>query len=66
MPGVSVAAAAVLVQVRGRWGVPAVEIAAQIRRAVAALAPGRAINVAIGDIGDPPAGRTTNMEVHEP
>jgi hypothetical protein len=52
--GVRVRPDAVLVQVRSRWGVPAQEVAAQIRRAVAPVAR-RRVDVVIGDVGDPPA-----------
>jgi hypothetical protein len=54
VPGVRVAADAVLVQVRGRWGVPAVEVATRIRRILAALVAGRRVDVVLADLGDPP------------
>jgi len=58
VPGVQVGSDTVLVQVRGRWGVPAVEVATQIRRALAALTAGRRIDVVLADLGDPPVGLT--------
>jgi hypothetical protein len=56
VPGVRVASDAVLVQIRGRWGVPAVEVATQIRRALAGLTAGRPVDVILADVGDPPVG----------
>lgn len=53
--GVRVAPDAVLVAVCARWGVPAVEVAAQIRTAVGPLAPGRRVDVMLADVTDPPA-----------
>lgn len=52
--GVRVEPDAVLVGVCARWGVPAVELAAQIRRALAPLAPERRIDVVIAEVTDPP------------
>ncbi|MEV8517981.1 hypothetical protein [Dactylosporangium sp. NPDC051484] len=43
------------VQVRARWAVPAVEVAAQIRHALRALAPARRVDVIIADLTDPAA-----------
>ncbi|GAA2593454.1 hypothetical protein GCM10010399_25090 [Dactylosporangium fulvum] len=43
------------VQVRARWGVPAVEVAVQIRHALRVLAPARRIDVIIADLTDPAA-----------
>lgn len=51
--GVQVRPDAVLIRVRSRWGVPAGDVATQIRRAVVPLAQ-RRVNVVIGDLGDPP------------
>jgi hypothetical protein len=53
--GVRIERQAVVVQVRTRWGVPAVELAAQIRATVAPLAAGRRIDIVIADVGDPPS-----------
>jgi hypothetical protein len=52
--GVQVSPAGLVVAVRGRWGVPAASLAGQIRDAVAALAPGRRVEVRLVEVGDPP------------
>lgn len=52
--GVRVTPRAVEVQVRAAWGIPAYEVAAGVQAAVAPLAPGRAVDVTIGGLGDPP------------
>ncbi len=54
LAGVRVRSDAVEVQVRAAWDTPAPQIAAGIRAAVAPLAGGRAVDVIIGDLGDPP------------
>jgi hypothetical protein len=46
---------AIEVQVRARWGTPAMEVAAQIRGALAVIAAGRRIDVIITDVTDPAA-----------
>ncbi|GAA0706849.1 hypothetical protein Drose_16080 [Dactylosporangium roseum] len=43
------------VQVRARWGVPAVEVAVQIRHALRTLALARRVDVIIADLADPAA-----------
>ena len=48
--GVAVRAGEVEVCVVARYGLPLPEIAAQVREAVAPLAPGRMVNVVIADI----------------
>jgi len=53
--GVRIERSVVLVQVRARWGVPAPELAGQIRRAVAPLVAGRRIDIVVAEVGDPPA-----------
>jgi hypothetical protein len=40
----------VVVQVRARWGVPAADLAAQIRGAIAPLAAGRRIEIVLADV----------------
>lgn len=55
VPGVAVRDRSVLVGVRSRWGVRAVELFAQIASAVAPLIGRRWVEVTIGDIDDPPA-----------
>jgi hypothetical protein len=58
VPGVVVRDQSVLVGVRSRWGVRAADLFAQIASAVAPLIGRRWVEVAIGDIDDPPgAGR---------
>ena len=48
--GVAVRAGEVEVCVVARYGLPLPEVAAQVRQAVAALAPDRVVDVVIGDI----------------
>jgi hypothetical protein len=55
VPGVRVASDHVAVSVRSRWGIPAVELARQVRVAVAPLAGARRIEVVIADVADPAA-----------
>jgi hypothetical protein len=52
VPGVRVTAGQVVVSVRGRWGVPAAELASQIRLAVASLVGLRRIDVIVADVAD--------------
>ncbi|GHJ43177.1 hypothetical protein Cs7R123_05190 [Catellatospora sp. TT07R-123] len=52
--GVRVTPRAVEIQLRAAWGIPADEVAAGVQAAVAPLVPGRAVDVTIGDLGDPP------------
>jgi hypothetical protein len=54
VPGVVVRDRSVLVGVRSRWGVRAVDLFAQIASAVAPLIGRRWVEVTIGDIDDPP------------
>lgn len=56
--GVQVTPAGLVVAVRGRWGVPATVLAGQIRDAVAALAPGRRVEVRLVEVADPPGPST--------
>lgn len=55
VPGVVVRDCLVLVGVRSQWGVRAADLFAQIASAVAPLIGRRWVEVAIGDIDDPPA-----------
>lgn len=48
--GVALREGEVEVCVNARYGPPLVDVAEQVRRAVAALAPGRQVDVVIGDI----------------
>jgi hypothetical protein len=52
--GVQVTPAGLVVAVRGRWGVPATVLAGQIRDVVAALVPGRRVEVRLVEVADPP------------
>ncbi len=54
VPGVVVRDQSVLVGVRSRWGVRAADLFAQIASAVAPLIGRRWVEVAIGDMDDPP------------
>jgi hypothetical protein len=53
--GVVVGNGRVTVQVRARWGVPALDVAAQITTALAPLTGPRPVDVVIADVDDPPA-----------
>ena len=53
--GVRVSSHVVEVQVRTAWGTPVRQIAVGIQAAVAQLAGGRAVDVRIAEIGDPPS-----------
>lgn len=52
--GVRVTPRVVEIQLRAAWGIPAPEVAAGVQAAVAPLAPGRAVDVTVGAVGDPP------------
>ena len=54
--GVAVRAGQVEVCVTARYGLPLLEVAEQVRQAVAPLVPGRVVDVVIGDITVPEAG----------
>jgi hypothetical protein len=56
--GVQVTPAGLVVAVRGRWGVSATALAGQIRSVVAALAPGRRVEVRLVEVADPPGPST--------
>jgi hypothetical protein len=58
--GVRVGSRAVEVHVRTAWGMPVRQIAVGIQAAVAPLAGGRAVDVTIADLGDPPGTGRTN------
>jgi hypothetical protein len=51
--GVRVARDHVVVSVRSRWGVPAADLARQVRAVLAALAGGRRVDVIVADVADP-------------
>jgi hypothetical protein len=52
--GVRIDPEAIAVQVRARWGAPVSDLSAQIRAALAPLAPGRRIDIVLADVADPP------------
>jgi hypothetical protein len=57
VPGVRLAGDHLVISVRAQWGVPAAEVAAQVRGAVAPLAGPRRIDVVVADVADrDPAG----------
>lgn len=63
VPGVRVLSEHVAVSVRSRWGIPAAELARQVRAALAPLASGRRIDVVIADVADPAAAAPEPNEV---
>lgn len=52
--GVRVAQDVVSIQVRGRWGVPVIDLAGQIRAGIIGLVGGRRIDVLVADLSDAP------------
>jgi hypothetical protein len=52
VPGVRLADDHLVISVRSRWGVPAAEVARQVRVAVAALAGPRRIDVVVAEMAD--------------
>jgi hypothetical protein len=63
VPGVRVARDHVVVSVRSLWGVPAAELARQVRVALAPLTGARRIDVVVADVADPPATAAEPSEV---
>lgn len=59
VPGVRVARDHVVVSVCSRWGIPAAELARQVRVALAPLTGARRIDVVVADMADPPAIRAS-------
>jgi len=55
VPGVRIARGHVMVSVCSRWGVPAAELARQVRVVLAPLTGARRIDVVIADVADPAA-----------
>ncbi len=55
VPGVRVAGDHVEISVCSRWGVPAAELARQVRVVLAPLIGARRIDVVVADVTDPPA-----------
>jgi len=50
--GVRVASGHVVISVRGRWGVPAGELAGQVRAAVTRLVTPRRVDIVVADLAD--------------
>ncbi|HMH91363.1 MAG TPA: hypothetical protein VK586_09810 [Streptosporangiaceae bacterium] len=63
VPGVRVASDHVAVSVRSRWGIPAAELARQVRVALVPLTGARRIEVMIADVADPAAAAAEPDEV---
>jgi len=53
--GVRVASGHVVISVRGRWGVPAGELAGQVRAAVRPLVAPRQVDIVVADLTEPAA-----------
>jgi hypothetical protein len=63
VPGVRVARDHVVVSVCSRWGVPAAELARQVRGVLAPLTGAHRIDVVVADVADPPASAAEPGEV---
>jgi hypothetical protein len=63
VPGVRVARDHVVVSVCSRWGVPAAELARQVRAVLTPLTGKRRIDVVVADVADPPATAAQPSEV---
>ena len=50
VPGVRVASDHVVISVRGRWGVPASDLAGQVRAALTRLVGGRRVDLVVADL----------------
>ena len=53
VPGVRVTSDHVVISVRARWGVPAAQLARQVRAAVAGLVAPRRVDLVVADVADP-------------
>lgn len=53
VPGVRTTSDHVVISLRGKWGVPAAQIARQVRAAVADLVTPRRVDLVLADVGDP-------------
>jgi hypothetical protein len=53
VPGVRIATDHVVISVRGRWGVPAAELARQLRAALAGLVAPRRVDLVLAELSDP-------------
>ena len=65
VPGVRVAHDHVVISVRGRWGVPVIELAGQVRAAVTGLAGPRRVDVVVADLAEPDAQAPAGMRGEE-
>jgi hypothetical protein len=65
VPGVRVVSDHVTVSVRSRWGIPAAELAREVRGALAPLTGARRIDVVIADVADP-SGAAAKPDEAEP
>jgi hypothetical protein len=63
--GVRVASDHVVISVRGRWGVPVSELAAQVRAAVTGLTGPRRVDVVVADLAEPDAQAPAGMHSEE-
>jgi hypothetical protein len=63
VPGVRVARDHVVVSVCSRWGVPAADLARQVRGVLAPLTGARRIDVVVADVADPPAAAAEPVKV---
>lgn len=66
VPGVRVSSDHVVISVRGRWGVPATQIARQVRAAVADLVTRHRVDLVLADVEDPPPGARAGLAVFPP
>ncbi len=63
--GIRVSPDHVLISVRARWGVPVVELAGEVRGAVASLVAPRRVDIVVADLAEAPA-RAVARAVDEP
>ncbi len=56
VPGVRVTSDQVVISVRGKWDVPAAQIARQVRAAVTDLVTPRRVDLVLADVDDPQPG----------
>jgi hypothetical protein len=53
VPGVRITSDHVVISLRGKWGVPAAQIAREVRAAVADLVTPRRVDLVLAEVGDP-------------
>src|SRR5437867_3788552 len=63
--GVRVTHDHVVISVRGRWGVPVIELAGQVRAAVTGLAGPRRVDVVVADLAEPAAQAPAGVQGEE-